>query len=306
MDAKRSESAQLIDDEMTVWLMNGQNVQVSLRDIGAAAIHPQAIFSYLSLILLFRIISAYPILDSLPLWKQTAIYMPSIAAGVLFWVVGIVLVCLSHRWVKAVPVISAVASLSASSAATVSAYILSYHYGLIIPANISHVVPVVFVNFVAAEFLTMYILRAILPSVKAGQAKVAIKDQPEDIIAFPTQHECIVVGDHSLSVNEILLARSHGNYLEIICKSRKLFITFRMKALVEMMPAAEGMRVHRSFWVAFQHIDVLETQGRSLIIILKDGTEVPVSRDRTTQVSQNYKAWLAGRANINTEDVAMR
>ncbi|ABI66320.1 response regulator receiver protein [Maricaulis maris MCS10] len=60
----------------------------------------------------------------------------------------------------------------------------------------------------------------------------------------------------------------------------------RLKDAIAQVGEIAGMQVHRSWWVAREGIERVETGAKQISIILKNGTEVPVSQRR-------FKAFLA-------------
>lgn len=47
---------------------------------------------------------------------------------------------------------------------------------------------------------------------------------------------------------------------------------------------ATGMRVHRSHWIAFDHVVRVARTARGTFLTLSDGSRVPVSRRRASEV----------------------
>ena len=53
----------------------------------------------------------------------------------------------------------------------------------------------------------------------------------------------------------------------------------RMGDAIERLGSADGLRVHRSWWVARAGISAVRRDGRSATITLVNGQEAPVARD---------------------------
>jgi DNA-binding LytR/AlgR family response regulator len=76
---------------------------------------------------------------------------------------------------------------------------------------------------------------------------------------------------------DLLSLRTEDHYLRIHTTAGSDLILFRLKdALAELGPA-DGLQVHRSYWVARDAIEAIERQGRKTILVLKNGQHVPVS-----------------------------
>jgi hypothetical protein len=78
--------------------------------------------------------------------------------------------------------------------------------------------------------------------------------------------------------------RAHGPGGE----SRLLLL--RMSDAVRELSATDGLRVHRSWWVAREAVAGSRRDGRNLRLRLDDGREVPVARDRVSAV--RAAGWL--------------
>ena len=57
---------------------------------------------------------------------------------------------------------------------------------------------------------------------------------------------------------------------------------------VESEGAAHGLRVHRSWWVAFEHVISVRRTPAGAVCLMSDGREVPVSRRRRAEVLARF------------------
>jgi hypothetical protein len=64
-------------------------------------------------------------------------------------------------------------------------------------------------------------------------------------------------------------------------------------AAIEQLPKAQGLQVHRSHWVSFGHAARIET-GKTIQIVLPDGTKIPVSTSYSKAVSMTETSLLSG------------
>lgn len=74
--------------------------------------------------------------------------------------------------------------------------------------------------------------------------------------------------------------KSTDHYLEVNCDGAVSFVRGRMKDAVSHLADADGLQVHRSWWVARGSVDRVETRGRDKVIVLHDGRQIPVARSR--------------------------
>lgn len=86
--------------------------------------------------------------------------------------------------------------------------------------------------------------------------------------------------------------QSQDHYLEVTTARGQDLVLMRLADAVATLDDADGMQVHRSWWVARAAVDSLERDGHRLILRLTDGREVPVGRSRIKAV----QAWWAGAA----------
>ena len=73
-------------------------------------------------------------------------------------------------------------------------------------------------------------------------------------------------------------------------RSRALLL-LRLADAIEELEGAEGMRIHRSYWVALDAIASSRREGGKLLLKMTDGVELPVSRSYVKDV----RAALASR-----------
>ena len=76
---------------------------------------------------------------------------------------------------------------------------------------------------------------------------------------------------------DLLSLRTEDHYLRIHTTAGSDLILFRLKDALAELNGADGMQVHRSYWVARDAIEVIERKGRKTMLVLKNGQHVPVS-----------------------------
>lgn len=83
---------------------------------------------------------------------------------------------------------------------------------------------------------------------------------------------------------------SEDHYLKMVYLGNVEFIRANLCEVAAGF-AARGMRCHKSYWVSRSAIERRRRQGRQLLLVLKDGTEIPVGRSFEKRV----------RASLDTE-----
>lgn len=92
----------------------------------------------------------------------------------------------------------------------------------------------------------------------------------------------------------LLAMKAEDHYVRIFGSDQSLLMLMRLTDAIGLASGMDGMRVHRSWWVAKAAISEIEQQGRKTTLILTNGERVPVSRDAKTQLKAG--GWLGARA----------
>lgn len=91
----------------------------------------------------------------------------------------------------------------------------------------------------------------------------------------------------------LLAIKAEDHYVRIFGPDRSLLMLMRLADAVELANGMDGMRVHRSWWVARAAVSAIEQQGRRTTLILSNGERVPVSREARTRLKTS--GWLGTR-----------
>ncbi len=106
-------------------------------------------------------------------------------------------------------------------------------------------------------------------------------------IALPTG-----VGYKIVEIDNIVRCQSDSNYTNIYCKDEnKILISRTLKEIEELLKDHGFLRVHQSHLINPQYVQgILKNDGGSLI--MQDGAEVPVSRQRSKQINEILETML--------------
>ncbi len=66
---------------------------------------------------------------------------------------------------------------------------------------------------------------------------------------------------HRLRVADILYLKSDGSYVQFVTRREKLLALMPMGAALELLPGNHFVRIHRSFSIAWDHVEVIEADG---------------------------------------------
>ncbi|WP_194953075.1 LytTR family DNA-binding domain-containing protein [Sphingopyxis solisilvae] len=84
--------------------------------------------------------------------------------------------------------------------------------------------------------------------------------------------------------------KGEDHYVRVIGDGREELILMRLRDAIERLGTTDGLRVHRSWWVARGGVIAVRRDGRVAAITLVGGQEVPVSRDMMPQL--RAAGWL--------------
>lgn len=89
-----------------------------------------------------------------------------------------------------------------------------------------------------------------------------------------------------------LCVAAEDHYLRVHTPGGSALILYRMADALADLAGADGLQVHRSFWVAAEAVAGVERSGRRVSLRLTNGLVVPVSRSFLARV--RAAGWLAG------------
>lgn len=80
-----------------------------------------------------------------------------------------------------------------------------------------------------------------------------------------------------------LSARDH--YLDVFTEKGKAELLMRFSDALAELDGVDGLQVHRSHWVAVPSVEGAAKEGDRLLLLLRDGSKVPVSRKYRPEVA---------------------
>lgn len=83
---------------------------------------------------------------------------------------------------------------------------------------------------------------------------------------------------------ELYAIASEDHYLRIYTSAGEHMFLERLANAIRELEGSDGMQTHRSWWVASDGIKEAKTVSGRIVLILKTGTEVPVSRTYAPEV----------------------
>ena len=91
--------------------------------------------------------------------------------------------------------------------------------------------------------------------------------------------------------SQVLCLRMEDHYVRVHTLSGSRLVEGPLERVVASLGEAEGLRVHRSWWVSRAAVVAVEAEGRNLRLRLSNGLRAPVSRASVAKLRQ--VGWLA-------------
>jgi len=88
----------------------------------------------------------------------------------------------------------------------------------------------------------------------------------------------------------LLALSGEDHYVRVIAASRETLVLVRLRDAIAELDGVDGIQVHRSWWVARDAVTGSRRDGRALVLVLSNGREVPVARDKAALLRQS--GWL--------------
>jgi len=95
--------------------------------------------------------------------------------------------------------------------------------------------------------------------------------------------------------NDLVSLQAQDHYVRAVTLRGSEMVLMRLTDAEEELQGIQGLRVHRSWWVADAHLDRLERRDGKPVLVLGDGTRIPVSRTYLSSVRQHLAAKQAGQ-----------
>jgi DNA-binding LytR/AlgR family response regulator len=153
------------------------------------------------------------------------------------------------------------------------------------------------VDYLLKPFTLQRFQQAVAKAAEYLSFRQSLKDQglpsnpnpvsPSNQSALPRTDTLIIRADYSLiriPVADILFIEAADDYLKIHRESKSPFLArMTMKSILEMLPADQFIRTHRSYIVSIPHIDNVRNKTISIA-----GQEIPISNNYETAFFEKF------------------
>ena len=119
---------------------------------------------------------------------------------------------------------------------------------------------------------------------------VAVKaaaEAPEDRVSLP---EALPTLPLPPGFGPVRALKGEDHYVRVIGERSEELVLMRMRDAIERLGPVDGLRVHRSWWIARDAVASIRREGRTATIILTSGHEAAVARDMMPELRTS--GWL--------------
>lgn len=143
--------------------------------------------------------------------------------------------------------------------------------GLSLPLLIGEVL---LINLVLT-FVGVLAARRRAPAVAEPMAAAPVTGSERWLERLPSEHRAA----------DLLALEAEDHYLRVHTAAGSTLILLRLSDAIAELGPARGVQVHRSWWVARDAVDHAERTGEKVVLILRGGLRVPVSRGNRAKLA---------------------
>ena len=80
-----------------------------------------------------------------------------------------------------------------------------------------------------------------------------------------------------ISADQIISFSMQDHYVEVMTIHGPHLVLLRLADAIVLLGDLKGLRIHRSHWIALNHLDSLKKHGRAWQAVMSDGRQLPIS-----------------------------
>lgn len=111
-----------------------------------------------------------------------------------------------------------------------------------------------------------------------GQALLTIRNRGQQAAIRAPVQSAAPTNLLGMPPSEVLCLRMEDHYVRVYSRAGSRLVLATLGQAIEAVAPREGLRVHRSWWVARDGVDQMMVDGRNLRLRLANGIEAPVAR----------------------------
>lgn len=116
----------------------------------------------------------------------------------------------------------------------------------------------------------------------------AALDRLRRAVAAPGEVERILLGGRqggaAVAVGEVIWLEARGAYVNVHMNGRRHLVRESLVQLMDRLGPGRFVRIHRSAGINLAHVSALKRAARGLTVELSDGTRLPISRRKASEV----------------------
>lgn len=116
-----------------------------------------------------------------------------------------------------------------------------------------------------------------VPKIAEKQIRNLLSVQSTQVISF---------GDKEIPINSIRMVEAQGNYVRLLTNDGEATIRKPFSKVMETLPNAQGIRLHRSRWVAYDAVIQVERERDGLFVTVDGQARIRVAKSRSDTVSK--------------------
>lgn len=124
-----------------------------------------------------------------------------------------------------------------------------------------------------------------LPSLSHLYQRPKVNDVDPLLNTTPTM---VTFGEHKINASTILLIRSEDHYCHLHTANQKYFERKRLIDIIDTIPEAYGMQIHRSYWIAHKFVQGIKREGQKTLVVTKDDQTFSASRKLRAELLKTY------------------
>jgi DNA-binding LytR/AlgR family response regulator len=119
-------------------------------------------------------------------------------------------------------------------------------------------------------------------------AAVADRETPSPETTVPGAEPEILIRLKPQNRGRITRLSVEDHYTEVVTARGRELVLLRFSDALKELGGTPGLQVHRSHWVAEAEVEKLKRENGKLFVVMRDGTEIPVSRPNLEMVRARF------------------
>ena len=261
-------------------LVSGDCVTVARSEILPVLRHRLSLFFFTAVICLLTLLNLHGDGRNMLFW-QDAIFYVTLKVGSLLLVV-LTLSILRKLGGNAQTMTVHLSFLTCIIAAgMVAASDLAFRYkGGVALGSVGLFVALFFLYWVIIEVEALIYCTLVVPRILQD-----LRDGTPTPPAAPARTtQAVEIGHLSIDPATISHVRAEGNYVDIRTDTDRHYLLATFSTVVTALDGQDGQQIHRSHWIAARVLKGFYRDGRDIIVVLEDGTEIAVAQSRQKEL----------------------